>query len=285
MCAGCFFGYTINTARTECSDPNVDFTHTLGAFTNRHSGYQPTTTYEFKQVRCLSTTGNAAPYMTAAKGGPVLRVGDTYADKMAESCKVHGMKPLCDSGSWCVNYVVPGIGYTVEQSDAIFLGQVHQFAYPPHRFAYAFWPPGWPAIARNFDGLCDFVANRVNKGMALCNIPINSMSWNTPFKVYAGVTANDPGFMCARDVTLGRFKTNPTRAVLAARATTDDVSRQEHANVLLDLDQILASGHALSARSLWPLGTWDLSSGLRIDSTLWLFTHYTRVLLDTRPER
>ena len=53
-----------------------------------------------------------------------------------------------------------------------------------------YFPKGWSAVAKNWDGLCSYTAN-AHGNHALCNIPTNTHSWQTPNSAYKK-------FMCGR---------------------------------------------------------------------------------------
>ena len=52
-----------------------------------------------------------------------------------------------------------------------------------------YFPSGWSTISKIWDGLCAYTAHH-GSPKALCNVPANSHSWQTP--------AQTPKFMCAK---------------------------------------------------------------------------------------
>ena len=47
----------------------------------------------------------------------------------------------------------------------------------------SYFPKGWSAIAKNWDGLCSYTAG-ANGNHALCNVPSNTHSWQAPSSKY-----------------------------------------------------------------------------------------------------
>ena len=115
----------------------------------------------------------------------VMLLGDKsgkYADQMIKHCKGIGMKPVCEHRSYCFN-----------DQASIFIGQTHHLSYPAHRNNNKYSPSGFSGIRNNWKGLCNYAAKVQGGGNALCNIPVNSHSWQG--------TNRNPGFMCARPRT------------------------------------------------------------------------------------
>ena len=98
---------------------------------------------------------------------------------MITVCSKLGMKPVCEHRAYCLN-----------DKNSIFIGQTHHLSYPPHRRNKGWVPAGFPSVSDNWRGLCNYAAKVQGGGNALCNIPINSHSWQG--------TSRNPGFMCAR---------------------------------------------------------------------------------------
>ena len=61
---------------------------------------------------------------------------------------------------------------------------------PGHRNNNKWYPSGWDEIADNFKGMCMYAAKVQGGGNALCNVPINSHSWQG--------TGYPGSFVCAR---------------------------------------------------------------------------------------
>ena len=78
---------------------------------------------------------------------------------------------------------------------------------PGHRDRNGYFPAGWDAIADNWKGMCGYAAKVQGGGNALCNLPLNSHSWQA--------TGYNPGFICGRgatmDVSLGGKNGVPPR--------------------------------------------------------------------------
>ena len=87
-------------------------------------------------------------------------------DLMIKNCATLGMKPVCDHPSYCA-----------KDSNALYIGQAHHIGYPPHRRINSWFPSGWSFIRDEFAGLCFYAAKVQGGGNALCNIPVNSHSW------------------------------------------------------------------------------------------------------------
>ena len=110
--------------------------------------------------------------------------------------------------------------YCKTASDSIYLGQTHHLSYPPHRQDASKTAPGFDRIAKKWKGLCSYAGlhdpAQKKKGIAvanlgvqaLCNIPKNTHSWQTPI-------AANPGFICAR--RLGNPTTCNPKGVFSAR--------------------------------------------------------------------
>merc|ERR1711865_746958 len=109
--------------------------------------------------------------------GSLLARGGKYSDRMVDSCKQYGMKPVCDHRNYCKN-----------DKKSLYLGQTHHLAYKPHRNNNNYSPPGLAAIRDKWNGLCSYTAN-ANGNNALCNIPINTHAWRNPGQA-------NPGFVC-----------------------------------------------------------------------------------------
>jgi len=101
---------------------------------------------------------------------------------MKAKCSEIGMKPVCDHPSYCGR-----------DTGAVYIGQSHHIAHPPHRNINSYFPSGWSAIKSSWDGLCSYTAN-ANGNNALCNIPSNTHAWRNPAQA-------NPGFMCAKAAT------------------------------------------------------------------------------------
>eukprot|EP01048_Picozoa_sp_COSAG05_P015674 COSAG05_NODE_1918_length_3836_cov_4.174333_1_plen_875_part_10 len=175
------------TVAADLSGSDGRFTASLGSF-NGVAGAN----IEFKVARLPTPPGKKY----TAK--------DLYADLMITICKKYGMKPVCDHQSYC-------------KSDpaSIYLGQMEHLSYPPHRNDANKNVPGFGKIASKWKGLCNYAGKhdnmkpKPNSGLhALCNVPANTHSWQTP------TTAN-PGFMCARK--LGNPITCSPKGVFSAR--------------------------------------------------------------------
>jgi hypothetical protein len=106
----------------------------------------------------------------------------SYSDLMIAKCGETGMKPVCDHRSWCGN-----------DKKSLFLGQTHHLAYKPHRNNNNYQPTGMAAIRDKWNGLCSY-SGTANGNNAICNIPANSHSWQTPAKA-------NPGFICGKGAT------------------------------------------------------------------------------------
>ena len=66
-----------------------------------------------------------------------------------------------------------------------------------------FFPSGWSAVAKKWDGLCSYTAS-ANGNHALCNVPSNTHSWQHPGSKYKS-------FMC------GKYDGAPFVASLGAK--------------------------------------------------------------------
>jgi len=95
-----------------------------------------------------------------------------YSDVMIKDCKALGMKPVCDHPHYCKS-----------DSQSLYLGQDHHIAYPGHRNNGGYFPKGWSAVSKWWDGLCSYTA-RAHGKYALCNIPTNTHSWQSPASAY-----------------------------------------------------------------------------------------------------
>mgnify|MGYP001238667672 CR=1 FL=1 len=113
-----------------------------------------------------------------------------YADQMIAHCARSGMKPVCDPPSYCKS-----------DRSALYIGQHSHIAYGPHRRINSYFPSGWSAIAKQWNGLCSYTG-RGRGNYALCNVPANSHSWQLPSK---GL-----GFVCGK--AGGSTKAPTTRA-------------------------------------------------------------------------
>ena len=98
---------------------------------------------------------------------------------MISECKKVSMKPVCDHPSYCKN-----------DKEALYLGQSNHLAYLPHRKTASYNPSGFDKIMSNWNGLCSYTGTARNP-RALCNIPVNTHSWQYVNKV-------NPGFMCGK---------------------------------------------------------------------------------------
>ena len=103
----------------------------------------------------------------------------TYSNLMRSSCKVIGMKPLCDHPSYCRN-----------DANALYIGQNMHISYPPHRESDIQMPYGFASVKGEMKGKC-FYANNAAGARGLCNIPINTHSWRYPSQA-------NPGFVCGK---------------------------------------------------------------------------------------
>merc|ERR1711990_1340618 len=103
-----------------------------------------------------------------------------YSDRMVDSCKQYGMKPVCDHPSYCRN----------DKSRSLYIGQSGHLAYAPHRNNNNYAPKGFAAIASKWSNLCSYT-NNANRNYALCNIPANTHAWRHPGQY-------NPGFVCGK---------------------------------------------------------------------------------------
>jgi hypothetical protein len=126
--------------------------------------------YEFKLTKLTSTSG-------------------TYSSLMIAKCKSFGMRPVCDHPAYCRN-----------DKQSLYLGQSSHISYPGHRNHGGFGPTGFDKVRDNWKGLCVYT-KAANGIYALCNVPINSISWKSP-KQY------NPGFMCGRTSTQAALQTD-----------------------------------------------------------------------------
>merc|ERR1711881_477665 len=92
------------------------------------------------------------------------------------------MKPVCEHRAYCG-----------QDNKALFIGQTHHLSYPPHRNNGGYVPPGFTLVRNMWNGLCNYAAKVQGGGNALCNIPINTHSWQGP--------ARNPGFMCGKGMS------------------------------------------------------------------------------------
>jgi hypothetical protein len=96
--------------------------------------------YDFKVVKASAKSGK-------------------YSDIMIKDCAKVGMKPVCDHPSYCKT-----------DKNALYIGQTHHIAHGGHRNTDAYFPSGWAAVRKNWEGLCSYTAS-ANGNHALCNIP------------------------------------------------------------------------------------------------------------------
>merc|ERR1712028_304149 len=111
--------------------------------------------------------------------GSLLARGGKYSDRMVDSCKQYGMKPVCDHRNYCKN-----------DKKSLYIGQTHHLAYAPHRNNNGYMPSGFKAIASKWSNLCSYT-NNANRNYALCNIPSNTHAWRHPGQY-------NPGFVCGK---------------------------------------------------------------------------------------
>ena len=153
---------------------------------NTHSWQQPSSKY--KKFMCGTYEGAPFSVSLGAKNGvkaafydfQVVKASSSsgrYSDVMMKDCAKIGMKPVCDHPNYCKN-----------SKKSIYLGQTHHIAYPGHRNNNGFFPSGWSAVAKKWDGLCSYTES-ANGNHALCNVPSNTHSWQAPSSKYKS-------FMC-----------------------------------------------------------------------------------------
>ena len=102
--------------------------------------------------------------------------GGSYSSAMIQVCNRYQMKPVCDNPSYCK-----------ADDKALYLGQSSHIAYKPSRNSKNYNPTGWEKISKMWDGLCSYTGtaggSKTQRNNALCNIPINSHSWQSSSKV------------------------------------------------------------------------------------------------------
>ena len=105
----------------------------------------------------------------------------SYSIIMVQECKKYGMKPVCDRTDYCEN-----------DTAALYIGQKKhiEIAIPGNRNINSYFPSGWSAIAKKWDGLCSYTGTKGSGKSAMCNVRVNSHSWQDPSQYRAG-------FMCA----------------------------------------------------------------------------------------
>ena len=91
--------------------------------------------------------------------------GGRFSSRMVEVCRKYKMKPVCDHPSYCKN-----------DGQALYIGQSNHMAYRPHRNNNSYQPGGFQKIRDKWNNLCSYT-NNANSNQALCNIPVNSHSW------------------------------------------------------------------------------------------------------------
>ena len=98
---------------------------------------------------------------------------------MIAKCTKLGMKPVCEHPSYCK-----------KDAKSLYLGQSGHLSYPAHRNSNKL-TGHMASIRDNWKGVCNYAAKVNGGGNALCNIPINSHSWQG--------TGRDAGFICGAE--------------------------------------------------------------------------------------
>ena len=138
------------------------------------------TARSYQCIRCCAANYEFKIARLPTKPGTKYKTTDLYADLMVKVCKQYSMKPVCDNPTYCNT-----------DRNSIFIGQSYHLSYPPHRTDVKKGPPGFAAIEAKWKGLCSYSGKQQKGVNVLCNIPVNTHSWQSP------ASAN-PGFICAR---------------------------------------------------------------------------------------
>lgn len=128
----------------------------------------PSQTYEFRAVHTSATSGS-------------------YSNAMVSECAKYKMKPVCDHPSYCKN----------NDNKSLYIGQDHHISHQSHRDSNQYFPSGWNAIRRKWDGLCNY-SNKANGNTALCAIP-GSHVWKAP-STSSSFKKTFSSFMCGKIV-------------------------------------------------------------------------------------
>ena len=91
--------------------------------------------------------------VTAAK-----RLSGSYAAVMVGTCARFGMKPVCDNARDCKT-----------DAKALYIGQLGHMASPADRADKRMVPTGFGAVAKTWDGVCNYAKDMSGKGRAFCN--------------------------------------------------------------------------------------------------------------------
>ena len=120
---------------------------------------------------------------------------NNYKRIMISECKKFSMKPVCDHPSYCKN-----------DKQALYIGQSKHLSKQQDRGTASYNPGGFDKIMSNWNGLCSYTGAAGNP-RALCNIPVNTHSWQYVNKV-------NPGFICGKEKGTGGRHTSIPHALL-----------------------------------------------------------------------
>ena len=166
----------------------------------------------------VSTSGNFTALLGRTRyvfaKAYALKTTGSYSAQMRMACAKLGMKPVCDHRNYCKN-----------DKNALYIGQAHHIAYPPHRRINNYFPAGFADIRGLWNNLCSYT-NNAKGNYALCNVPSNTHAWRSPAQY-------NPGFMCgavlsgappAFSANLGARNGVPARAYVFQQARANSSS-------------------------------------------------------------
>jgi cell division septation protein DedD len=133
---------TLPPAPEPTHTPDSAFSGELGSRNGADAGL-----YKFQRIKISATSGN-------------------YDTAMIEACNAIGMKPLCDHPSYCK-----------ADLKAVYIGQDHHMAYPPHRMQNSYFPAGWEELKSKFPQyFCAYTGAAGGAHQTLCTNG-NSHGW------------------------------------------------------------------------------------------------------------
>jgi hypothetical protein len=106
-------------------------------------------------------------------------ISGSYDDIMLTECGKVGMKPLCDSPTYCKN-----------DPKSVYLGQTNHIAHTPHRNVNSYFPDGWDELKAKFPTtFCTYTAHHGGAAKSLCTTGAGH-SWQS--------VVGNPQILCAK---------------------------------------------------------------------------------------
>merc|ERR1711865_4090 len=127
--------------------------------------------------------------------GSLLARGGKYSDRMVDSCKQYGMKPVCDHRNYCKN-----------DKKSLYIGQTHHLAYAPHRNNNGYIPSNTHAWRHPGQYNPGFVCGKVAGGCTAYQVANSNYAKKSSITGFKGTSVTvkcSSGFTGGGKVTCG----------------------------------------------------------------------------------